>query len=79
MSATTVKLLKVASEIVGGDGVLASHLGISEGLLSRFMADRRELPDALFLKAVDIVLADRLSSAPSSGDMALRSLGEFPA
>ena len=58
MSATTVKLLQAASEIVGGDQALASRLGISERLLFRFMADRRELPDHLLLRAVDIVFAD---------------------
>lgn len=59
MSATTVKLLQAASDIVGGDGILARRLGISEALLSRFTADLRELPDPLLLRAVDIILADR--------------------
>jgi hypothetical protein len=63
MSATSVKLLQAAAEIVGGTKPLAWRLGVSEGLLSRFMADRRELPDMLFLRAVDIVLADRESPA----------------
>jgi DNA-binding transcriptional regulator YdaS (Cro superfamily) len=58
MSATSVKLLQAAAEVVGGTKVLASHLGISEALLSRFMADRRELPDALLLRAMDIILED---------------------
>jgi transcriptional regulator with XRE-family HTH domain len=58
MSATSVRLLQVAAEIVGGTGALAARLGISESLLSRFMADRRELPDVLLLRAVDIVLGD---------------------
>jgi DNA-binding transcriptional regulator YdaS (Cro superfamily) len=58
VSATTVKLLQAASEIVGGEAALANRLGISERLLSRFMADRRELPDHLLLRAVDIVFAE---------------------
>jgi hypothetical protein len=61
MSATTVQVLKAAAEILGGKKALAHHLGISEALLSRFMADRRELPDPLLLQAVDIILADRES------------------
>jgi hypothetical protein len=61
MSATSVKLLQTAAEIVGSTRVLAWRLGISEALLSRFMADRRELPDKLFLLAVDIVLEDKPS------------------
>jgi hypothetical protein len=59
MSATTVKLLKAASEIVGGNRTLALRLGIGERLLSQFMADDRELPDLLLLRAVDIILSDR--------------------
>jgi hypothetical protein len=59
MSATTVRLLQAAAEAVGGKDVLAQRLGIREGLLSAFMADRREVPDALLLRAVDIVLEDR--------------------
>jgi DNA-binding transcriptional regulator YdaS (Cro superfamily) len=58
MSATSVKLLQAAAEIVGGTRALAWRLDISEALLSRFMTNRRELPDALFLRAVDIVLED---------------------
>jgi hypothetical protein len=59
MSITTVKLLEAASEIAGGRKALAERLGIGERLLARFMSDRHELPAALFLRAVDIVLADR--------------------
>ena len=61
---TTVKLLRAASEILGGDRALARHLGIGEVLLSRFMADLRELPDPLLLRAVDIILADRQARPP---------------
>jgi hypothetical protein len=59
MSACTVKLLKAASEIVGGPLALADRLGIDEALLVKFLADVRPLPDPLLLKAVDIILADR--------------------
>lgn len=59
MSSTTVKLLKAAAEIAGGNRALARRLGISETLLSNFLADRRELPDPLLLGAVDVILADR--------------------
>jgi hypothetical protein len=59
VSATTVRLLQAACEAVGGEEALARRLGIAESLLRRFLNDRRQLPDALLLKAVDIVLADR--------------------
>lgn len=65
MSATTVQLLQAASEIAGGNKALALELGISESLLRRFMSDARELPDGLLLRAVDIILADRLARQPA--------------
>ena len=52
-------LLRAASELVGGDKVLARRLGIAETLLARFLAGAVELPDALLLRAVDIVLDNR--------------------
>jgi hypothetical protein len=67
MSMTTVRLLKAAAEIVGGERTLAERLAISETLLAKFLADSRELPDALLLRAVDIILADRLSPARPAG------------
>jgi hypothetical protein len=59
MSATSAQLLHAAAEIVGGARVLALRLAVDEILLAAYMADRRVLPDALLLRAVDIVLADR--------------------
>lgn len=59
MSATSVKLLQAAVEITGGTFALADRLAIDETLLRAYLADRRELPDTLLLKAVDVILADR--------------------
>ena len=73
MSATTVKLLEVASEIVGGDAALARALGISEAMLSRFMADKRHLPSSLLLRIVDIILGDPLSLPVTSQRVPQRS------
>jgi DNA-binding transcriptional regulator YdaS (Cro superfamily) len=70
---TTVKMLRAASEIAGGDRALANRLGIAETLLADFMADRRELPDPLLLRAVDIILADRQSRLPT-GDKSRQEL-----
>ena len=64
MSATSAKVLEVAAEILGGNAALAARLGIEEWLLCSYLSDRRELPDALLLRAVDIVLADSLSRQP---------------
>ena len=61
MSATTVKLLQAASEIAGGNKALAMRLFIGEALLAKFMDDSRPLPDAVLLRAVDIILQDRAS------------------
>lgn len=72
MSATTVRLLQAACEAVGGERALARRLGIAESLLLRFMNDRRQLPDTLLLKAVDIVLADREPQARAPEPLASR-------
>ena len=64
MSATSVKLLQAAAEIAGGEQALAARLAVDETLLSLYMTDRRELPDALLLRAVDIILGARQSRVP---------------
>ena len=64
MSATSVKLLQAAADILGGNQALAAHLGIDEWLLDSYLADRRLLPDSLLLRAVDVVLAERRASLP---------------
>jgi hypothetical protein len=56
-----MELLQAAAEIVGGTRELADSLGISESLLSKFMAGVVDLPDPLLLRAVDIVLEHRHS------------------
>lgn len=78
MSATTVRLLQAAAEVVGGERTLARRLGIAESLLVRFMSDRRELPDALLLRAVDIILADRQPRAPAGGETIAPPAVEVP-
>ncbi|HZM36178.1 MAG TPA: hypothetical protein VFC18_17020 [Burkholderiales bacterium] len=72
MSTTTSRLLQAAAEIAGGETALAERLGIGEALLARFMAGTRALPDALLLRAVDIILADR------HGEMHLRAPAVAP-
>jgi len=68
-----VKLLRAAAEVVGGNGPLAERLGISEKLLAIFIADQRELPDPLLLRAVDVILADRQSKfAPANPPVTLQ-------
>ena len=61
MSVTSVKLLQAAAEVVGGEELLAERLGIRPQFLSAYLQDRRQLPDWLLLRAVDIILSDRQS------------------
>lgn len=68
-----MNLLRAASEIMGGDRRLARRLGIGETLLQGFLADRYELPDALLLRAVDIILEDRGRVIPAEGPAMLAS------
>jgi hypothetical protein len=78
VSATTVRLLQAASEILGGDKALAERLGIGETLLSKLLADSLELPDPLLLRAVDIIIADRQSRLfPVPGDSAADAVQEL--
>ena len=68
MSATTVKLLQAAAQIVGGEDALAGRLGITSARMAMLLADRVSLPDRLLLLAVDIILEDRQArgAAPRS-------------
>jgi len=61
---TSVQLLKVAAEIVGGTRELAERLAIGERLLERFIDGQRPLPDSLVLRAMDIVLEGRSTAIP---------------
>jgi len=70
VSATSVKMLQTASEIVGGNEALAERLGISLRALAMFMANRRHLPDSLLLRVVDIILDDRQSRIALAGQAA---------
>ena len=56
---STAKLLRAASEIVGGSERLVERFGISQTLLGKFMDGTLRMPDWLLLQAVDIVLAER--------------------
>jgi hypothetical protein len=63
-SATAYKVLQAAAEFVGGEKQLAVRLGIAQSLLRKLMAGRYPVPHALFLQAVDIVLAHRAPLIP---------------
>jgi len=55
--AGAARLLRAASELVGGDKALAERLGITELVLSRLMTGQDELPDPVLLGVVDIIVA----------------------
>lgn len=78
MSNSTVKLLQAAADIVGGASALAERLVVDEGLLLKYMTDTRELPDALLLRVVDIVLADRQAAGPPRAGVARPDLRGSP-
>jgi hypothetical protein len=78
MRSSTARLLQAAAEIVGGERALANELGISEKLLSRFMADFISLPDPLFLRVADIVL-DHQQSELGLGGLSPGQCPEDPA
>ena len=75
VSATTIGLLRAASDVLGGPKALAEQLGISEAQLSRYLADNPPLPDALLLRAVDVILEDRRPSFAQPGFSVMTSSG----
>ena len=67
MSATSRQLLHAAAEILGGKSLLAGRLGVEPDLLDSYMSGSRSLPDALLLRAVDVILADRQHRIGAAG------------
>jgi hypothetical protein len=61
VSTTSVKILQAASEIMGSDEALAERLGIGLYALTIYLEGRRQLPDSLLLRVVDVILEDRQS------------------
>jgi DNA-binding transcriptional regulator YdaS (Cro superfamily) len=59
------KVLARAAAKVGGARALAQHLGISPGVLSRYVTGTAAVPDSIFLRAVDVIL-DELTAHPGS-------------
>ncbi|HWP19987.1 MAG TPA: hypothetical protein VNO84_12715 [Burkholderiaceae bacterium] len=54
-----LRLLRAASDLVGGDGELARRLNISAALLGRYASGQDELPRHILLRAVDLILEER--------------------
>ena len=63
-SESQVKLLKAASDILGGDEALARELDIRKSLLTSQMTGRHRMPPQLLVQAIDIILKERESSLP---------------
>jgi hypothetical protein len=63
-ASTKQQLLRAACEVAGGTRPLSERLGVSEGLVRKCMFNGMELPDALLLRTVDIILADREARLP---------------
>jgi DNA-binding transcriptional regulator YdaS (Cro superfamily) len=62
---TGARVLARAAAKVGGARALAQHLGISPGVLSRYVTGSAAVPDSIFLRAVDIIL-DELAPRPGA-------------
>lgn len=76
MHARAVKLLRAASELVGGDEALARRLGIDQLLLRRLLSGQYELPERVLLGTVDIILARHESPPSPSGREAVQPARE---
>ncbi len=58
---TRVRALRRAAEIVGGEQRLALYLGLTPSHLALWIRSAADTPDAVFLRAVDIVLEHELT------------------
>lgn len=65
-AATAVRLLRAASDSMGGDDRLAARLAVNPVLLRRYTAGRLELPPHILLRAVDLLLEAREGPAAVS-------------
>jgi hypothetical protein len=65
VSSSTVRILEAAAEILGGKDNLARYLNVDDELLRAYLEGRRELPDLLLLRTVDVILGNIRSMIPS--------------
>ena len=63
-SESQVKLLKAASDVLGGDDVLARELDIRKTLLASLMSGRHRMPPQLLVQVIDIILKERENTRP---------------
>jgi hypothetical protein len=62
----TKRLLAHAAARLGGVEPLAKHIGISERLMKLYLEGAQPLPDALFLRIVDLISDDDGGQKPKS-------------
>jgi hypothetical protein len=62
------RLLEHAATRLGGVEQLAAKLGISQRMIKIYLAGTRRLPDALFLRVVDLVSEEWRSAEGKAAD-----------
>jgi DNA-binding transcriptional regulator YdaS (Cro superfamily) len=67
MPTVAVQTLRRARDIVGDDRALAKLLGVNGHWIKSWLLGAREMPSAIFLKAVDIVVEHDLKDATRRG------------
>ena len=75
MQEVRVVTLRRAADILGGEEALALHLGITPSHLALWIRTLADMPDGVFLRAVDIVLEHDLARQlpDSSADQGTRA------
>ena len=68
------RVLARAAAKVGGVAELAARLDIGQRVLQYYIAGREPVPDALFLRAIDVILEDALGAPPAAA--ASNSIGK---
>jgi DNA-binding transcriptional regulator YdaS (Cro superfamily) len=63
---TRARTLRRAADIVGGEEALALRLGVIPSHLALWLKSIADVPDAVFLRAVDMVLKGNVQPLPNS-------------
>ncbi len=74
MPTVYARTLRRAAQIVGGPRELAARLGVAADDVVCWLDGTRRVPQEIFLKAVDIVVADDLREMSNINTPALKKL-----
>lgn len=78
MPTVYARTVRRAAEIVGGIEALSAQLGVHPGILEGWMAGTNPVPQDIFFRAVDIVVADDVNQISGRHPVVNRSGSKRP-